>query len=98
MCEKSHFWKPGTCSCENGKYAESIIGDSVVICSEIRDIIKGASTRTVPTKTVPTKCTLTNLCVLLKTSKEKHLLSYHSTRKLKEIDITDIIKWKVMVH
>ena len=49
MCGKSYFWNPATCSCENGKYARSIIDNSVITCDEIKD-----TTKTVPTKTVPT--------------------------------------------
>ena len=43
------------CSRENGKYVESIIGDSVILCDEI---IK-------ETKTIPTKSTSTNFYILL---------------------------------
>ena len=43
------------CSRENGKYVESIIGDSVIMCDEI---IK-------ETKTIPTKSTSTNFYILL---------------------------------
>ena len=35
MCEKNCIWNPAACSCENGKYVGSIIGDSVVICDQI---------------------------------------------------------------
>ena len=34
-----------TCTCENGKYLGSIIGDSLITCDEIIEVIK-----TVPTK------------------------------------------------
>ena len=27
---KDYIWNPSTCTCENGKYLESIIGDSVI--------------------------------------------------------------------
>ena len=43
------------CSRENGKYVESIIGDSVIMCDEI---IK-------ETKAIPTKSTSTNFYILL---------------------------------
>ena len=44
MCQKNYIWNPATCSCENGKY-----DDSVVIWDKI---IK--ETKTVPTKTAST--------------------------------------------
>ena len=45
MCEKSFFWNSATCSCENGKYVGSIIGDSVVICNEIIEKTKNYSNK-----------------------------------------------------
>ena len=30
MHEKDYIWNPSTCTCENGKYLGSIIGDSVI--------------------------------------------------------------------
>ena len=33
--EKDYIWNPSTCSCENGKYLASIIGDSVITCDEV---------------------------------------------------------------
>ena len=33
--EKKFIRNPATCSCKNGKYVESIIGDSVIACDEI---------------------------------------------------------------
>ena len=46
--------------CENGKYLESIIADSLITCDEIIEVTKTVPTktvlaRTVPTKTIPTK-------------------------------------------
>ena len=38
--------RTSTCTCENGKYLGSIIGDSLITCDEIIEVIK-----TVPTKT-----------------------------------------------
>ena len=32
VCEKEHVWNPSTCTCENGKYLESIFDDSVITC------------------------------------------------------------------
>ena len=66
MClQKSAFWNSSTYSYENGKYAGSIIGDSVIIYNEIIDTTKSTSTKTIPTKTVSTKCTLTDFFILL---------------------------------
>ena len=45
MCANC-IWNPGTCTCKNGKYLESIIGDPVAICDEIMEV-----TITVPAKT-----------------------------------------------
>ena len=36
-CEKDYIWNLATCSCENGKYLASIIGNSVHTCDEIKD-------------------------------------------------------------
>ena len=44
MYEKDYIWNPGKCTCENGKYLESIIGDLVVTSDEIILV-----TKTVPT-------------------------------------------------
>ena len=57
--DKGYFWNPVACNSENGKYARSIIGDSVVISDEIID-----ATNSTSTKTVPAKCTLTNFHIL----------------------------------
>ena len=48
-------WNPRTCTCENGKDLESIIGDSVITCDEIKKKKKNknAPTKNVPTKTIP---------------------------------------------
>ena len=32
ICEKDYIWNPTTCSCENDKYLESIVDDSVIRC------------------------------------------------------------------
>ena len=54
MCEK-YFWNPSTCTCENSKYLERIIGDLVITCDEILEVAK-----TIPTKTNSTKTILIN--------------------------------------
>ena len=38
-CERYYIWYLATCSCENGKYLVSIIGDSIITCDEIIEII-----------------------------------------------------------
>ena len=60
VCKKGYFWNPATCSCKNIKYAESVVGTSVVICDKIIDTTKSTSA-----KTVRTKYTLTNFYILL---------------------------------
>ena len=57
-CKKGCFGNLATCSCKNGKYAGSIIDDSIVICSKIVE-----ETKTILTKTVLTKCTVTILFI-----------------------------------
>ena len=64
VSEKGYFCNPAICNCENGKHAESIIGDSIVICNEIIDTAKTVLIKIYPTKTV-TKCALINLCISL---------------------------------
>ena len=38
VCEKDNICNPSTCTCENGNYLESIIGDSVITCNEIIEV------------------------------------------------------------
>ena len=47
VCEKYYIWNPGTCSCENDKYVESITDDSLIMCDEIIDTAKTFLTKTV---------------------------------------------------
>ena len=54
MRKKGHIWEPATCSCENDRYAGSIIEDSVIMCNEIIETTKPILTKTVPTKCIPT--------------------------------------------
>ena len=65
--ETKHIESYSTCTCENGKYLESTVGDSVIMCDEIIN-----ATKTVPIKTVPTNinrkkvtCNLENFYILL---------------------------------
>ena len=53
VCEKGYFWNPAASSCKNGKYAGTIIDDSVVVCHKIEET-KSNSTKAIPTKPVPT--------------------------------------------
>ena len=59
-CEKDSIQNPSTCTSENRKYLESVIGDSVITCDEIIEMTrnipaKAASTKTVKTKTISKK-------------------------------------------
>ena len=55
VCEKDYIFNPATCNCENDKYLERIIDDSVITCDEIIDTTKIFSIKLIPTITVPTK-------------------------------------------
>ena len=50
MREKYCIWNPNTCTCENGKYLESIIGASVNTCDEIIIVAKTVSIKTITKK------------------------------------------------
>ena len=43
---KRFIWNPSACTCENGKYLEIIIGDSVIVC--IVEVTKADTTNTIP--------------------------------------------------
>ena len=94
---KNYIWNLSACTCENRKYSESIIYDSVITCDKI---IK--ATKTIPTKTISAKAAPTSFyilftfslitiallialniyCYLIKYQlKQEHLLSYHVTNK-----------------
>ena len=123
VCKYGYIWNLDMCSCENGKYLESIIGDSVIMCDEIIDALAKSyddTAKSTSTKTVPAESTSTNFYILLTfllitialfiaisvyccfikyRVKQKHLLPYDDTSKLKEIDIKNILeKWKVMMN
>ena len=36
MWKNGYIWNPATFSCENDKYVESIIGDSVIACVKLQ--------------------------------------------------------------
>ena len=42
---KSYIWNPITCSCKNGKYSGSIIGDSVIMHDGIIEATKTIATK-----------------------------------------------------
>ena len=60
VCEKGHIWNSCTCTYENGKHLESLIGDSVITFDETKKTTKNVPTRTVPTKTNLSKTFSTN--------------------------------------
>ena len=68
--QKRYVWNPNTCACENNKYLESIIDDSVFTCDKIINAV--ARLYIEPTKGTsyllrikkPT-CHIVNFCILL---------------------------------
>ena len=60
VCEKDYVWNPATCNYENGKYLESIMDDSTIMCDKIIEEI-------VPINSNENKanCKTQNLYVLL---------------------------------
>ena len=60
VCEKGHIWNSCTCTYENGKHLESLIGDAVITFDETKKTTKNVPTRTVPTKTNLSKTFSTN--------------------------------------
>ena len=44
VCRKKFFFNPATCSCINSKYLASIIDNSVIMCDEIIEETKTATT------------------------------------------------------
>ena len=57
--KKGYIWSPVMCICENGKYVESIIANSLIICDKNIEETKITSTKPVPTKTIVAKSTST---------------------------------------
>ena len=35
---KDYVWNPVPCSCENGKYLESILDNSTIVCDEVKEL------------------------------------------------------------
>ena len=40
---KSYIWNPATCICESGKYLQSIIDNSLIMCDEITNAVHSES-------------------------------------------------------
>ena len=47
-----YIWKPAPCSSESGRYAKSIIDNSVITCDEIIETTKRILTKIVSTKSI----------------------------------------------
>ena len=46
LCVQTNYiWYPSSCTCENGKYLESIIADSLITCDEIIEVTKTVLTK-----------------------------------------------------
>lgn len=54
MCKEDYISSPSTCTCEIGKYLESMVG-LVITCNEISEATKTIPTKTFPIKTISTK-------------------------------------------
>lgn len=52
MDVKKKKLNPSTCTCENCKCLEGIIGDSAITCDKITEVAKTVLTKTIPTKTI----------------------------------------------
>ena len=74
MCSKQNRrFKLAKCTYENGKYVESIIDNSVIMCDENIDLVQSATLATTKqrnnknrfNKNASTKSTLTNFYILL---------------------------------
>ena len=67
MCEKDYIWNPRTCTCENDKYLEIIIDESVIMWDELIGVIQSEPTKILPISLNYGKvtCHLDNFCILL---------------------------------
>ena len=86
--KKDYVWNSSTCTYENGEILESVIGNLVITCDEIREV-----TKTVPTKifsisfyiflaflliTISLLIILSICCFLVKDRlKQEHFLPYY---------------------
>ena len=98
------FWNPAACSCENGKYLASILGDSTIICDEVIESYEKETNFNEKKAICKTQnfyillFLLIAIALLIATSiysylkkylaKRKHLLPFHDT-KLKEVHINN---------
>ena len=55
VCEKGYIWNSAKCSIKNSWYAESIIGESLIMCDESIEKTESIMTKTVPAKTYSNK-------------------------------------------
>ena len=74
MWKKGYIWNPATFSCENDKYVESIIGDSVITCAETTEKAKNVPTKITSTKTAPRKSTSIKTVLTKPTSRSFYIL------------------------
>ena len=80
VCEKGYIWNPAKWSCENGRYAGSIIDDSMIMCDGIIETTKSILTKTVPAKSIPTNFNEEKaICKIKKSLYSIHLfINYHN--------------------
>ena len=45
--KKDYIWNTSTCTCKNGKYLQSFIGDTVITSDEITDVARSEPTKNV---------------------------------------------------
>ena len=71
MCEKGYNWNRAATCFENGRYAESIIVSSVIMCDEISETTKSTLVKPVPAKNISTNlnekkaiCKINNFYIL----------------------------------
>ena len=53
-CKQGYIWNRDICTFENGRYARSVIDDSMIMYVEIVKETKALTTKSTSTKTVPT--------------------------------------------
>ena len=95
VCKKQ--WNPAACSCDNGKYAKSAVDNSVVYMRWNYRRHKNYSNKKYFNKFLHYTSFFNSYHKLLiftlkkHQSKQKHVLPYQNTRKLKKIGITNIL-------
>ena len=85
ICAKRIIWNPATCTCENGRYAESVTDNSVITCDEIIDAVGKLYAE--PIKIVPTKRNLNKKVVTCETKKLLLAFSLITVRLLLVVSI-----------